>query len=74
MLIDLDQTKYVLIIGDTKIVTDLIALNIGSIDGDDHLCLIGELQKHLKLTVRCKSRKYAGGMIIIQKLSAKLQI
>lgn len=45
---------------------DLIALDIGSIDRYDHLCLIGKLKKHLQLTVRGKARKYAGCMIVIK--------
>lgn len=65
-LIDINQTDNILIVGDAKIMADLIALDIGSIDRYDHLCLIGKLKKHLQLTVRGKARKYAGCMIVIK--------
>ena len=66
LLIYIDQSEYILIIGDAEVMPDLIPLDIGSIDGNDHFCLIGELKKHLQLTVRCKTRKNTGGMVIIQ--------
>ena len=54
--------------------SDLVALYVGSVDGNDHLSLICKLEKHLQLTVRCESRKDPGCVVVIEQLSTKFQI
>ena len=54
--------------------THLVIFNIRSIDGNNHLRLVCQLQQHLQLTVRSKARQHPRSMVIIEKLAAKLQI
>ena len=70
----LDQAQNIYVVGDAKVMADLVFLNISSVDGDDDLCLISKLEKHLEFAVRCKSRKYAGSVVVIEKFSAEFQI
>ena len=68
------QTQQIRIISDTQISTNFIFLNIFCADHNNDLHLICKLHQHTKFTIRLKSRQYAGCMIIIIKLAAKLQI
>ena len=43
LFIYVDQTDNILIVCDSQIVTDLIALDISGVDRDDHFCLICKL-------------------------------
>ena len=56
----------VMMLTDAEVVSDLVALYVGSIDGNDHLSLICKLEEHLKLTVRCKSWKDSGCVIVVK--------
>ena len=70
----LDETQYVRIVGDAKIVADLVFLNVCRIDGNDDLSLVCQLQKHVQLAVRRKAWQDTGSVIIVEQLSAELQV
>ena len=42
----LNQAEHIHIVGDAEIVTYLVLLDVGGIDGDDDLGLVGELHQH----------------------------
>ncbi len=69
-----DQTKDVLVISDTQISSAFILLDRVRADDQNDLGLVLELQEHLYLAVRLETRKHAGGMIIVEKFAAELQI
>ena len=74
LTVSADQTDHVRIISDTKISADLILLNVFCADRKDNLSLITEFFQKTQFTVRFKSRKYAGCMIVIKKLATKLKV
>ena len=69
-----DEAQGVLIIGDAQIAPALGALDIVRRDGDDDLRLVLHLQQHLHLAVRLETRQDPGGVIVVKKLAAELQI
>ena len=69
-----DQAERILVIGDAQVAAALAALNVVGRDGDDDLRLLLHLQQHLHLAVRLKAREHAGGVIVVEKLAAELQI
>ena len=72
--VSLHQTQHVQIIGQAEVMTHLVIFNIVGIYGNNHFCLVCQLQEHLQLTVRSKARQHAGSMIIIEQLAAEFQI
>ena len=60
------KSDDILIVSDAEVVSDLVALYVGSIYRYDHLSLICKLEEHLKLTVRCKSREDSGCVIVVK--------
>ena len=74
VLENIDETKHIRCIGDAKITTDFVFLNVTGTDHDDDLSLIRELHEHAQLAVRCKTGKNTGSMIIVKKLSAELHV
>ena len=69
-----DETKDVAVRGDAEITADLVLFNRICADGDDDFRLVRKLHQHTQFTVRSKSRKNSGSMVIVKKLSAKFQI
>ena len=67
-----DETKHIGGVGDTKITTDFVFLNVTGTDHD--VSLVRELHEHAQLAVRRKTGKNTGSMIIIKKLSAELHV
>ena len=53
---------------------DLVFLNVCRIDGNDDLSLVCQLQKHVQLAVRRKAWQDTGSVIIVEQLSAELQV
>ena len=70
----INQTKDLLVIGNTKVTTSLRVLDIASIDGDNHFNLIFELLKELDFIVRLITRKDTSSVEILQHLTTKLQV
>ena len=68
------KAEHIFIISDTKVTSDFILINVSCADYDDDLCLIRKLHQHAQFTVRLKSRKNSGSMVVIKKLAAKFQI
>ena len=70
----IDQTQHFQIVGDAQVPPDLVLFQVTGIDGDDDLCLIPELEKHLHLAVGGKTGQYPGSMEIVKQLAAEFQI
>ena len=70
----LDQSQHIHIIGDTGVPADFIFFDIAGADNNNDFCLIRKLHQHLQFAVRCKTRQYTGCVVIIKKLSSKLQV
>ena len=69
-----DEAKHIGGVGDAKITTDFVFLNVTGTDHDDDLSLVRELHEHAQLAVRRKTGKNTGSMIIVKKLSAELHV
>ena len=70
----LHQSLYIDIIGDSKITTYFILLNISCIYNNNDLRTVCQLHQHTQLAVRLKAREHSGCMEIIKQLSTKFQI
>ena len=70
----INQTKDLLVIGNTKVTTSFRVLDIAGIDGDNHFDLLFKLLKELDFIVRFITRKDAGSVEIFQHLTTKLQV
>ena len=68
------QPEHIGVIGDSKIPTYLILLNIFRTYYNDNLGLVGKLLEHPKLAVRLESRKNPGSMVIIEEFAAEFKI
>jgi hypothetical protein len=62
------------IVGYAEVAALFILLNIARTYDDNYLRLILKLKKHTELTVGLKSRKHAGCVIIIVKLTSEFKI
>ena len=69
-----DWPEHVHIVGNAQVSPDLVLLNVGGADSDDHLSLILELGEHSDLAVGGKAGEHPGGVIVVKKLAAELQI
>ena len=69
-----DETQHVHIVGNAVVTTHLVGDDILGADDDDDLGLLLQLQKHLQLGIRLEARQHAGGMVVVEKLTAKFQI
>ena len=69
-----NKAEYVQIVGYTEIAADLVLFNIARTDNDYYFGLILKLHKHTDLAVGLKAGKHTGGVEIVEKLAAKLQI
>ena len=69
-----DQTEHVTVIGDAEVAADFVFLNIGCGNRHYDLSLVGELHQHAQFGIRCKARKNAGCVEIVEQLSAEFQI
>ena len=69
-----DQTEYITVVGDAEVTADFVFLNIGCGNRHYDLSLVGELHQHAQFGVRCKARKNAGCVEIVEQLSAEFQI
>jgi hypothetical protein len=54
--------------------TDFVLLNVESTNDDDYFGTGTQLLEHPELAVGLESRQYSAGMIVVEKLAAKLQI
>ena len=70
----INQTEHVAVIGDAEVAADFVFLNIACGNCHYNLCLVGELHQHAQFSIRCKARKNAGCVEIIEQLSAEFQI
>ena len=63
------QTKHILIIGNTQILTHLIALNIIGRNDDNNLQRIAQLGQHTQFAVGHKTRQHTTCMHIVKQLA-----
>jgi hypothetical protein len=69
-----NQAQHILVIGNAKVTTSLVFLDVVRVDRDDNLDIVGDALEHAELAVRLKTRQYTTRMIVIEQLAAKLQI
>ena len=69
-----DQAKHLAVIGNAQVAAEFVVLNVGGVDGDDHLGILGQRAKHLQLTVGLEAGKHAGGVIVVEQLAAELHV
>ncbi len=68
------QAQHVVVVGDAKVGTHLVLLDVAGTDGDDNLGVVAQLHQHLQLTIWFKTRQYATGVIVVEQLAAKFKI
>ena len=71
---DIDQPNHVQVIGNAQIAPDLVLFDVAGVDGNDHLHVVLQLQKHPQLAVGLKAGKHPGCVIVVIELAAKLQV
>ena len=69
-----DETEHVLVIGDAQVPPDLILLDGGGVDGNNHFHRLPQLQQHTDFAVRGEAGQHPRRMMVIKQLSAELQI
>ena len=69
-----DQTDDIRIISNSEIPADLVLFNIFGTDRKDDLSLVAEFFQKTEFTVGFKSRKNAGGVVVVKELSAKFKV
>ena len=70
----IDETQNVQIIGDAIVTAHLAADDVLSVDDDNDLGLILQLQQHLQLGIGLAAGQHAGGVVVIEQLAAEFQI
>ena len=70
----LNQAQHIDIVGDAEIAANFILLDIRCGDRNDNFCLICQLQQHAELAVRLKTRKHAGGVVVVEELAAEFEV
>ena len=70
----IDETQNVQIIGDAIVTAHLAADDVLSVDDDNDLGLILQLQQHLQLGIGLEAGQHAGGVVVIEQLAAEFQI
>jgi hypothetical protein len=68
------QTQDVRIVGDPEIAADFVLDDILCGNDDDDFRLILKLHQHAQLGIRFEAGKYAGSMVVVEKLPSELQI
>ncbi len=71
---NINQADHIPVVGDAQIATNLVLLNVGGVDGNDHLHLILHLQQHSQLGVGLEAGQNTGGVVVIIQLAAEFQI
>ena len=69
-----DETQNVQIIGNAIVTAHLAADDVLSVDDDNDLGLILQLQQHLQLGIGLEAGQHAGGVVVIEQLAAEFQI
>ena len=69
-----DEAQNVQIISNAIVTAHLAADDVLSVDDDNDLGLILQLQQHLQLGIGLEARQYAGRVVIIEQLAAEFQI
>ena len=74
LLKGVDEAQNIEVVGDAVVAAHLVADDVLRADDDDDLGLILQLQQHLQLRVRLETGQHAGGVVVIEQLSAEFQI
>ena len=69
-----NQAKDFRVIGETGIHADFIPFNRRCTDDKNYFSLFSQLVKHFKFTVRLKTGKNPGGVVVVKKLASEFQI
>ena len=68
------KAENVFVIGDPKIATYFILVNVIGADNNNDLRLIRNLHQHAELAVRFKTRKNTGCMVVVKQFAAEFKI
>lgn len=68
------EPQDIFLVGNTEIGTNFVTLQVFGIDADKDLYFIFDAVKHRDLVVWSESRKDTGGVHVVEKLAAHLQI
>ena len=68
------QAQDVQIISNAKVAAHFVLFDIFGADGYYNFRLVRKLHQHTHLAVRLKARKYAGCVVIVEKLSPEFQV
>ena len=70
----LAQTDHVFVVCDAEVGALLVLLYVGRVDNDDYFYAVADFLEHPQLAVGQKPWQYAAGVVVVEELSAKLQI
>ena len=68
------RLENIFVIGDPKIATYIILVNVIGTDNNNDLRLIRKLHQHTELAVRFKTRKNTGCMVVVKQFAAEFKI
>lgn len=68
------ESEYVLVVGDAKVGTFLVLLNVGGTDNNNYFNAVADFLKHAQFAVGHKSWQYAAGVMVVKQFAAKFQI
>ena len=68
------ESEKILVISDSQVSSYLVLFYIRSVDGYDDLSLFLQFTQHGDLGIRLKSREYAGSVVVVKELAAKLKV
>ena len=71
---DVHEAQHVLIVGDAEVAAHLRALDVVGVDGDDDLHVVLHRLQHGDLRVRLEAGQHARGMVVVEELTAELEI
>ena len=68
------QAQHILVVGDAKVGTHLVALDVLGTDDDDDFQTVAQLREHTQLRVRKESRQHTRGVVVVEELAAQFEV
>lgn len=69
-----DESQYVLVVGDTEVAAGLAFFDMVGVDGDDDFHIVHQTFQHAELGVRLKAGQHARGVVVVEELASEFQI
>ena len=70
----LAQAQNVLVVGDAKVLTHLVLLDVLGTDHNHYLCLVCKLLQHAELAVGHEAREHAACVMVVEELASEFKI